>query len=1224
MRYFIISLALFIQLSAFSQVYYGADAQQRVAGAAVLKMSAQNEVPEYIRFAPGKELAEAQLSSFLQKQFKLPESFSFVSLSTIQDQRGDLHKRYRLSYDDAQLHEGMFITHVRQGKIYAINGQFPQAFTVQNSLALSENEALQAALKHINAITYKWELKEEEAFIKQHEDNPNATFFPQGRKMIKWDKKKQAYRYVWVFDIYAHKPLSRADYFVDAQSAEILFVNNKIHHQDTIGTAVTKFSSTQSITTDLHNSNFRLRESGRGNGIETYNMQTGTSYGSAVDFIDSDNYWNNVNAQKDEVATDAHWGMEMTYDYYWNRYNRNSIDGNGFKLKSYVHYDMNYANAFWNGQFMTFGDGNSSWQPLVALDIVGHEITHGLTTFSANLDYQDESGAMNEAYSDIFGSAIEHYGKPASANWTIGEDIGNAMRDMSNPKSKGDPDTYMGQNYYVGAADNGGVHTNNGVLNHWFYLTSVGGQGVNDNNDSYNVTGVGIDTAGAIAFRTLTVYLINTSQHSDCRFYSIQSAMDLYGPCSAPVEATTRAFYAVGVGPDYVPGVHADFDALMTTYCQPPASVTFENLSSNANAFYWDFGDGDTSSAINPTHVYTHFGNYTVKLIASGGSCGMDSVLKTEYVSVDTANPCLYAIPPNGNLMLSSCDGIITDDGGTGNYSNNSNASITIAPLGASKIKLTFTSFDFEDGYDYLKIYDGSSASAPIIGSYAGSNLPNGGVITSTTGAITIVQTSDQAVTQGGFVANYECIMPTTPPTPDFEVDDSLSCTGTVYFADNSKNGPLSWHWDFGDGTTSNLQNPMHSYFYNGLYNVKLVVTNGIGADSIVKNGYVRIEKLFAPNAPSKALCNGGSVDLVAYPTHPMVKVNWYDSQAATTPIHTGDTLSLSNLAQTETYYAELELDKAPLSVGKPTNAGGGGNLTYTHGLYFDAYQSFILHSVNVYANSAGNRTITLKRSNGMTLGTKTVQVNSGLNTVILDFTVPIGTDLLLEGEDLYRNNSGTNYPYILPNYLSINRSTAGTDPTGYYYYFYDWKIKRPSCVGDRIAVNAFVNSSAPVADFSFINNDPYVDFTDQTQNQGAVTWDFGDGGVSSVNNPTHLFLQNGTYQVSMQVDNGCGTDQVSKTVSIQAATSIDEIEEEQHFKLYPNPADEKLFISFESPVQLQSIQLFDLTGRKVTQFNVQGSQSVYQLSLNGLSSGVYLVQIQLDSKLLTRKLVVE
>jgi Zn-dependent metalloprotease len=241
--------------------------------------------------------------------------------------------------------------------------------------------------------------------------------------------------------VYADKPLSRDYVYVDALSGEVLLKKNRIHTSDTPGTAVTAYSGNQPIITDSYLGGYRLQETGRGGGIRTFDIQTGTNYGNAVDFTDADNTWNNVNAQMDEYATDAHWGAEMTYDYYWLIHNRNSIDDAGFQLDSYVHYDVNYSNAFWDGTRMTYGDGSGTVNPFTALDIAGHEITHGLTEFTSGLDYIDESGALNESYSDIFGTCIEFYGRPGNANWLMGADIGYTIRNMANPNSVGDPDT---------------------------------------------------------------------------------------------------------------------------------------------------------------------------------------------------------------------------------------------------------------------------------------------------------------------------------------------------------------------------------------------------------------------------------------------------------------------------------------------------------------------------------------------------------------------------------------------------------------------------------------------------------------------------------------------------------------------------------------------------------------------------------------------------------------
>lgn len=1220
MKKFIFPVLILLSNISFSQVFYGTDARNIVSNASTVKLDESTHSPEYIEFETGKELLPGQLKSFLQKYYKFSEAVEWKLINTLTDQMGNIHNRYRLYYQGYQLHEGMFLTHEKNGKIYAINGFLPESIKLSNTLVISEKNALNDALNYIGASVYKWQVKEEEAFIKKMEDDVNATYYPKGQIQLKFDKASNSYRYAWVFNIYAHQPMSRADYFVDAQTGKMLFVNNKIMHGDSLGTAVTKFSGTKSIITDYNNSHFRLRESGRGNGIETYNMQTGTSYGSAIDFTDSDNFWNNINAQKDEVATDAHWGMEMTYDYYLTKYNRNSIDGNGFKLKGYVHYDVSYDNAFWNGQYMTFGDGNSSWQPLVALDIVGHEISHGLTSFTADLDYQDESGAMNEAYSDIFGTAIEHYGK--TGNWLIGEDIGTAMRSMSNPKSKGDPDTYLGQNYYLGTADYGGVHTNSGVLNHWFYLTSEGGSGTNDNNDTYNVTGVGIDTAGAIAFRTLSVYLVNTSDYAECRFYSIKAAMDLYGPCSTPVQAATSAFYAVGIGNDYVAGVHADFNTAITSYCAPPASAVFQNLSNNGMNFYWSFGDGDTSHAVNPTHIYSNYGSFSVQLIADGGLCGSDTIIKAEYISVDTNNPCFNFMPPSGTQTVTSCSGVLFDDGGLSNYFNNTNSTTVIAPIGAAQVKLTFTVFDFESGYDYLKIYDGPNAQSPLIGSYDGNTLPNGGVITSTGSSICLVQLTDVALNKEGFVANYECILPSAPPVADFNVKDTVTCTGIVSFEDKSTNGPTAWEWDFGDGQTSTLPNPVHAYVNNGYYTVSLKSTNIIGNNTVSKSNIIHIDKISTPYAPSVSVCNGGNIDLIALNPSSDV-VNWYNSATGTNPIYSGDTLSLLNITQSETYYTEIERPLPYLSVGKTNNGGGGGNLSYTQGLYFDVYQPLVLHSVNVYANGSGTRTISLKRKSGLTIGTKTFNVVSGVNTIILDFAVPVGTDFLMESTNLYRNNNNVNFPYVLPGYLSITKSTAGTDPLGYYYYFYDWKIIQPSCKSERVQVNAFVNTASPIADFSFTNNDPVVTFSDITQNQGSVTWNFGDNTLSVLNNPVHNYLQNGTYQVIMNVNNGCGTDSKTKTVTINMATGISNDGLSMPMKLYPNPTKDYIVLEIPDWMANGIISIFDYTGKLIENRELMAVQNLYKFNTSNYKSGIYLVIVKTENQLISMKFIV-
>ena len=282
------------------------------------------------------------------------------------------------------------------------------------------------------------------------------------------------------------------------------------------------------------------------------------------------------------------WGTERTYDFYHNEQNWDSYDNNDSPMLSYVHFNLieygysNNNNAFWDGERMTYGDGDgTTFNPLTVIDVAGHEITHGVTENSAGLVYEDEPGALNESFSDIMGSCIEHYAKPGDFSWELGDEMslsGTGFRNLADPNANGDPDTYLGDYWYSGTADHGGVHTNSGVQNFWFYLLSEGGAGTNDNADVYNVQGIGIEAAGDIAFRSLTMYMTSNSEYADARANSIQAATDLFGACSPELIAVTNAWYAVGVGAPFNDAVLAGFTLSANYSCMAPATVQFLSL----------------------------------------------------------------------------------------------------------------------------------------------------------------------------------------------------------------------------------------------------------------------------------------------------------------------------------------------------------------------------------------------------------------------------------------------------------------------------------------------------------------------------------------------------------------------------------------------------------------------------------------------------------------------
>lgn len=273
-----------------------------------------------------------------------------------------------------------------------------------------------------------------------------------------------------------------------------------------------------------------------------------------------------------------------------------------------------------------------------------------------------------------------------------------------------------------------------------------------------------------------------------------------------------------------------DFSSNTTASCD--GFVQFYDETINAPlSWEWNFGDGTSSTEASPLHQYLDSGVYDVSLIACN-DLGCDTLLQEAYVNINLngayCDTLIMAI--NGNQTMTECTGVILDSGGIdGEYSNNTNYTAYIQPSQMGLVELNFLSFNLETGWDYLYVYDGEDASAPLIGTYSGTQLPNGGTITSSGSALTVIFTTDGSVTRPGFHIEYQCIE-AMPPTANFETGPIDGCSNLYYFNNTSEFG-TQYYWEFGDGSSSTDENPNHTFFELGEHTVTLTATNDLGSD---------------------------------------------------------------------------------------------------------------------------------------------------------------------------------------------------------------------------------------------------------------------------------------------------------------------------------------------------------------------------------------------------------
>ncbi|GHC74162.1 peptidase M4 [Streptomyces cinnamoneus] len=343
---------------------------------------------------------------------------------------------------------------------------------------------------------------------------------------------------------------SKLQVITDANTGKKLFQNETVH----TGTGTSTYSGSVPLTTTQSGSGYTLTDGARG-GHKTYDLNQGTD-GTGALFTNSSDVWG---AGRQKAGVDAHYGAAVTWDFYKNVLGRSGIKGDGVGAYSRVHYGNGYVNAFWDDECfcMTYGDGENNANPLTSLDVAAHEMTHGVTSATANLRYSGESGGLNEATSDIFGTAAEFYANNSTdpGDYLIGEKIdingdGTPLRYMDKPSKDGGSRDYWSSS--LGSVD---VHYSSGPANHFYYLLSEGSGskvigGVSYNSPTYNnskVAGIGRDKATKIWYKALTTYFTSTTNYKAARTATLKATADLYGSTGTEYKAVAAAWTAINV-----------------------------------------------------------------------------------------------------------------------------------------------------------------------------------------------------------------------------------------------------------------------------------------------------------------------------------------------------------------------------------------------------------------------------------------------------------------------------------------------------------------------------------------------------------------------------------------------------------------------------------------------------------------------------------------------------
>ena len=563
---YIKTVIIFLALSMSTPIYGQEDA--RPYKSKLKQIAMEFGESNWHIFKQGNQINGEHLFDEMKQDFNLSADDDMRLVSTTSDDLGYRHYRYQQTYKGIDVEGAVYCVHERDGSVVSTNGRIVQGLALSNIPVLSKSNIIEIINAHSS-----------------EKQNENTSHYEKAIKLtytqICDTLGYRADNYVLSYTV----SVGDSNYYYNANTGHLIksFYANDNSDNCHTGTANTLYNGWQSITTKKRLNKYYLIDMCRGDKITaSYNF---------IEYTTSNNIWN-FSDPKYKAVVSAFWAAEMAYDYFYYTLNRNSYDNLGSHLCILID-DSIDGGAYWDSTSNNIhcAIGGYGYLSTVSLDVIGHELTHGIIRHTSNLDVAGEPGALKESFADIFGTMVEYYVEGDNGNYIIGEDVvpnPSGLRNMMNPNIMSHPDTYLGNYWYLGNDTGIFTHTNCGVQNHWFYLLAEGGEGMNDNNYHYQVQGIGREKAAKIAYRNMVHYMNSSCDYSDARNGAILSAVDLFGPHSDEVLSTIAAWDAVGVNNagdlyyDYVT-VCSLLETIHNVQGNPVSSIAIHNIISTCS-----------------------------------------------------------------------------------------------------------------------------------------------------------------------------------------------------------------------------------------------------------------------------------------------------------------------------------------------------------------------------------------------------------------------------------------------------------------------------------------------------------------------------------------------------------------------------------------------------------------------------------------------------------------